>query len=246
MDLIRLLVVLAVAAAACTGWRLFRYPGGWAYAFSRSHAADRADLDQARHRAGELDRASKKERKEARRQLERERQRHHQRLRAIEQRIDRLREPPRGTAVTSFGGLTLHAHSVTVDGREIPLAGLKFRVEHTKHHHALHVTQPGGRVRVQRYPRADHDEDAVRRFAVLLEDAAADENAFRLRCDAQLAEAAEELARAQGDTRAQDEARARITEIEQRQARDTRRHTAQKELDAARDRWHDLTGRRPR
>ena len=246
MDLVRLLVAVIVAAAVYGGWRVYRYPGGWAYAFSRSHAGDRADLDGARRAARELDRAARRERRDAHRQLQRERTRHRGRERDVERRIAELRRPGPGTMIGQFGGMTLHERSVTLDGRQIPLADMKIRVEHKKHQHVLHLTESGGRVRVRRYARDDHDEDSVRRFAARLEEAVADANAARVRSAALLQQAEEDLAHIRADTRAQDEAQARIAEVEERQRRDTRRQAAQKQLDAARDRWKELTGRRPR
>lgn len=50
---------------------------------------------------------------------------------------------------------------------------------------------------------------------------------------------------ARADTDAEDEARARITEVEERQRRDTQRQEAGTELEAARDRWQQLTSKRP-
>lgn len=245
-ELLRVLVLLAVAAAAFTGWRLWRYPGGWAYAFSREHTGPREDLGRARRQAHALDRASKRERRTAHTGLRREEVRHRERVRTVERRIATLRRPGRGSMITQLGGVTLYEHSVVVDGREVPLADVTVRLEHARHQHVLHLTQPGGRVRVQCYSRSQHDEDAVRRLAAQVENAVTDETAFRIRTAAQLEQAEQELIQARADTAAQDQARVRITEVEERQRRDTRRQAAHKELEAARDRWHDLTGKRPR
>jgi hypothetical protein len=70
-------------------------------------------------------------------------------------------------------------------------------------------------------------------------------DAFRIRAAAELEQAEEELVQARVDTGAQDEARARITEVEERQRRDTKHQEAGTELEAARDRWQQLTGKRP-
>ncbi|SEG85321.1 hypothetical protein SAMN05216223_11636 [Actinacidiphila yanglinensis] len=244
-DLVRVMVVLAVAAAIYVGWRRSRYPGGWAYAFSPDHADARDDLDSARQRAGALERASRKEARAAQWQLHRERSRHRERVRVIERRIASLRRPGRGGMVASLGEVTLHEHSVVADGREIPLAGLTVRLDHAQQQHFLYLTKPDGWSSIQKFVRTEHDEESVRRFAVQLENAVAEENAFRIRAAAQLEQAEDDLAEARGDTGAQDEARTRIAEVAERHRRDTRRGEADKELQAACDRWQQLTGRRP-
>jgi hypothetical protein len=167
-------------------------------------------------------------------------------VRDIERQVIGLLRPGRGTLIGQLGVVVLYQHSVLVDGQEIPLADLVVRLDHAQHHHFLDLTPPGGWVCLQRYPRSDHDEDAVRRFAVQLENAVADENAFRIRAAAQVEQARKELAGVLADTSGQDIARARLTEVEQRQQRDTRRKDAHQELEAARDRWQQLTGKRPR
>lgn len=244
-DLVRVLFVLALAAAAYIGWRRSRYPGGWAHAFSPDHTAARGDLDRYRRQAGALDRESRKERNAAHAQLDRAQLRHRERVRAIERRIAALRRPGRGRMVAEFGEVTLHEHIVLAEGHEIPLAGLAVRLDHAQHQHFLYLVQPSGRSSIQKYMRSEHDEESVRRFAVRLENAVAEENAFRIRAAAELEQAEEELTTARVDTGPQDEARARITEVEERQRRDAKRQEAGVELEAARDRWQRLTGKRP-
>lgn len=245
-DLVRVLVVLAVAAALYVAWRRFRYPGGWAYAFRPEHSAARADLDTARRHARSLERELGKERDAARSQLDREKRLHKERVRTLERQISALRRPERGGQIASLGGVTLHAHSVRVGSTEIPLAGLTVRLDHARQQHFLYLTKPNGRSHVTPYPRTKHEEESVRRFAVRLENAVADENAVRVRVAAALREAEEELAQVRDDTGAQDEARARIAEVEERQSRDTRLDAAHKEVHAACERWEQLTGKRPR
>jgi hypothetical protein len=138
-DLVRVLVVLAVAAAAYIGWRRSRYPGGWDYAFSPDHADARDDLDRARRQAGALDRESRKERNAAHAQLDRAQFRHRERVRAIERRIAALRRPGRGPLVGELGEVTLHEHSVLADGQDIPLAGLTVRLDHAQHQHFMYL-----------------------------------------------------------------------------------------------------------
>ncbi|SEO55127.1 hypothetical protein [Actinacidiphila rubida] len=245
-DVVRLLVVVVVAAAAYVGWRRFRYPGGWAYAFSPEHSEARDDLDAARRHARTLERELKKERDAAQSQLDRERRLHKDRVRAIDRRISALRRPGRGGTIATLGEVTIHEHSVLAGTVEIPLAGLTVRLDHAQHQHFLYLTKPNGRSHVKKYLRTEYDEESVRQFVVRLENAVADENAFRIRTAADLQQAEEELAQVRDDTSAQDEAHARIAEVEERQSRDTRLDAARKEVQASCERWEHLTGKRPR
>ncbi|MFI0901604.1 hypothetical protein [Streptomyces sp. NPDC020983] len=241
-----MLAVTVVAAAVYVGWRLFHYPGGWDFAFGTAHSRARDDLDRARRQANTLKRESHKELDAAHASFKRAQNQQREQVRAIERRIAGLLRPGRGSMISRLGDVSLHEHSVLVDDQEIPLADLAVRVDHAQHQHFLYLTQPGGKVRLHRYPRSEHDEDTVRRFAVQLENAIADENAYRIRAAAQADKAQTELADVRADTEAQDKARAHIVEVEERQRRDTRPQRAHKELEAARDQWQQLTGKRPR
>jgi hypothetical protein len=240
------LAVAAVAAAVYVGWRLFHYPGGWDFAFGPAHASARDDLDRARRQASTLKRESDKELDAARAHLTRVQHQQREQIRAIERRIDGLLRPGRGRMISQLGDVSLHEHSLLVDDQEIPLADLVVRLDHAQHQHFLYLTQPGAKVRLHRYPRSEYDEDTVRRFAVRLENAVADENAYRISAAAQADEAETELADVRADTEAQDKARARIAEIAERQRNDPRLQDAQRDLEAAHDRWEQLTGKRPR
>jgi hypothetical protein len=167
-------------------------------------------------------------------------------VRAVEQRIEALRRPGRGSEVAVLGEVALYEHSVLADGREIPLAGLTVRLDHAQHQHFLYLTGPDGRSSTHKFARGEHGEEGVRRFTVRMENAVAEENAFRIRSAVLLEQAEDDLVRAREDTAAQDEARARIAEFERRQRRDTRQAEADRELKAARDRWQKLTGKHPR
>lgn len=246
MNVVSGLAVAVVAAAVYVGWRLFHYPGGWDFAFGAAHASARDDLDRARQQADALKRESDKELSAARAHLKRAQHQQREQVRAIERRIAGLLHPGRGSMISQLGDVSLHKHSVLIDDQEIPLADLVVRLDHAQHQHFLYLTQPGGKVRLHRYPRSEHDEDTVRRFAVRLENAIADENAYRIRAAAQAEDAEKELADVHADTEAQDKARAHIAEVEERQRHDTRHQHAHQNLEAARDRWQQLTGKRPR
>ncbi|CAG6391818.1 hypothetical protein NMG29_39940 [Streptomyces cocklensis] len=246
MNLVSGLAVAVVAAAVYVGWRLFHYPGGWDFAFGTAHASARADLDRARRQADTLKRESDKELNAAHGHLKRAQHQQREQARAIERRIAGLLRPGRGSMISQLGDVSLHEHSVLVDDKEIPLADLVVRLDHAQHQHFLYLTPADGNVCLHRYPRSDHEEDIVRRFAIRLENAIADENAYRIRATAQAEVAEKELAEVRADTTAQDTARAHISEVEERQRHDTRHHDAHQNLEAARDRWQELTGKRPR
>lgn len=244
-EFVRLLVLLAVGGGAYTLWRLYSYPGGWAYAFHPRHAADRNDLDKARWPARDLARERKKELAAAHTGIERADRRHRAVVRSIEREIHHLRHPGRGQEVAELGGLTLHQHAVIKDDREIPLQGLAIHLEHAQQQDFIHLTPTDGDPCHTSYLHAEHDADDVRRFAVQLENAVAEERSHRARTDKLITQKQGELARSRADTSLHDEARAHLTEVTSRQRQDPRPHAAQSELNAAHDRWHKLTGKRP-
>lgn len=245
-EFIRLLVLWAAAGTAYTLWRLYSYPGGWAYAFSPRYATDRNDLGSARRKVRVLAWEAKKELAAAHAHLGRTKAQHRARIRGIERQIDKLLRPGHGTLITQYGGLTLHQHTLIKEEREIPLTGLEVRLDHAQHQHFIHLTPADGDACYERYPRTEHEEDDVRRFAIQLENAVAEENAFRSRTAALITHKQDELAQAQADTQPQQDARKRLDETTERHRRDTRHHTARSEREAAHDRWQKLTGKRPR
>lgn len=245
-DVVRLLVLLAASVAAYIGWRLYSYPGGWSYAFGDEHAADRKDLDAARGQVRALAREMRKELNDAHTRIHREKARRRERARNIERKIDELRESGRGQQVARFGGLTVHQHTVLKGEREYPLAGLKIRLETTQHHYFIYLTESNGDACYESYSCADYAEDDVRSFVMQLEHAAAEENAFRSRMAVLITQNQEEVAQVRADTHAEEEARRHLAEVTERHGQDPRRKATHTELEAARDRWHKLSGRRPR
>lgn len=244
-EFVRLLVLIAVAGGAYALWRLYSYPGGWAYAFHPRHAADRNDLDKARRPARTLAREAKKELDAAHAGIERANRRQRAGIRSIEREIHKLHHPGRGREVAELGGLTIHQHSVLKDEQEIPLEGLTVRLEQAQQQYFIYLTQPDGETCFESYPRPEHDEDGIRRFAVQLENAIAKDNGRRLQATARIAQAEDELAQAKADTSLHDEASAHLAQVTRRQRQDPRPQVAQVALDAAHDRWHKLTGKRP-
>lgn len=108
-----------------------------------------------------------------------------------------------------------------------------------------YLTQPSGKVRYESYPREEHEEEEVRRFAVRIENEVAEENTFRRQLKRLIAEAEVELGEAQNDTESHEAARLRLAEVSKQQQKDKRVAEARSELEAARERWHAVSGRRP-
>jgi hypothetical protein len=239
-------VLLALlGGAAYIGWRLHAYPGGWAYAFGDAYAAERRDLAMARRGVRELERAARRELSEAKGKVRGEETRYRERIRSAEQRLKELRNPGRGEQQQTLGELTLHQHVLRHRSEDIPLAGLKVRFESSRHKYYIKVTRPNGRVRDVHYPRTQ-PEDAVRRFAVRIENAVADENDLLTRRKGLIADAETELTHARAGTLSKEAALEALARLTARQSADDRLPAARAELDAARGRWHAETGHLPR
>lgn len=245
MKAVVLLILVLLGGAAYIGRRLYRYPGGWAFAFGDAYAADRKDLAGARRGVRDLQRSARRELSQAEGTVRAEEARYRERIRSAERRLKELRAPGRGEQREVLGELTLHQHVLRHRSEDIPLAGLKVRFEPSHHRYRIRVTRPNGRVRDVHYPR-NQPEDAVRGFAVRLEYAVADENDFLSRRDGLIADTEAELVRARAATAAQDSARQALARVTARHSSDPRLPAARAELDAARKRWSAATGHEPR
>lgn len=263
METVRVMLLVLLCGGAGAAWWRSRFPGGWAYAFSTGYARDRADLAGARRALREVDKDAGQAEATVREQLRLERAKHGQRVAELEQKVAHLQEPGLGTHLKQFGELTLHEHAVVAvpsNGRPvpvIPLAGLHVRVESGERIHSLYLTHPEAGVHRATYPyrpapSADaaqstqlFDEEQVRDFEVEIQNAAVIENRFRSNLAAQLDQVREELAEARQDTGQLDAARQRLAEMIDRNHNNPRRKEALAELEAARDRWQNLTQRRP-
>jgi hypothetical protein len=239
------LLVPVVAIAACVGWRMYRCPGGWAYAFGAAYTAERQSLAKARRGVRELEQGARRERSGAEDQVRNAESQYRQRIRVIERRLRDLRQPGNGTLIEKLGSVVLHEHVVVVKQETVPLAGLRIRFEEAKRDHHIYVTRPDGRVQFESFPHGLHEEGEVRRFAVRMENAVAAEGAFLKHCEGQIAEAEDALVKARTDTGAQEAARARLARVTELQQADLRIEAARSELEAERDRWAAITGHRP-
>ncbi|MGW9210961.1 hypothetical protein ACWGR4_28730 [Embleya sp. NPDC055664] len=260
MEGVRVVVFVLLGGVAFVVWRRSRYPGGWTFAFGARHAGDREDLARARRELRGVERKSERLEAAARERVASESAEYDRRVDVLKRAVEDLRDPGLGVRLTGrVGELVLHEHAVVSSGAgTIPLAGLRARFESGRQTHSIYLTRPDGRVYRAKYPHRSvpmatdeaesgqfFDEDRVRDFAVEIQNAVADENAFRSHLPAWLEQRQEELAGARQDTTSLDAARRHLSRVLAHQSRDPYRKAALVELSEACDRWQELTGHRP-
>lgn len=244
VQVISIAVALSLAGA---GWRLRRYPGGWNFAFSDRHDEDRADLDRARRTVRRLRGQARRELATAQRRVARAERSHRRRVDSGERKIARLRQPGNGRFISALGKVSLYEHTIVVSGpkpKALPLDGMQVRFEHSPVGHHIYLRRPDG-VHLESYATAEHTEESVRGLSVRIENQVAKENGFRTELTASVKKAEDELTSVRADTRSAEQARRRLYTVTSRQSRDPALATALARLDAARDQWQCLTGRRP-
>ncbi|MGV9266184.1 hypothetical protein ACWDRR_16150 [Kitasatospora sp. NPDC003701] len=244
-----LVVVLAVAGTAL--WLMLRYPGGWRYAFGAEYAEQRRDLDAARGRLRTLQHEARRERAAARSDVKAVERAHQNRVGRARAHLAGLQSPGRGTLRSSLGdSLRLYdnALEVTADGSTVehPLHEVSLRDEYAREAGRIYVALPSGRQQMVTVSLEETPEAEVRTFVVEVFNAAADAKVSKAERQALVPQAEAELRDAIADTAAQEQARLRLTEVVARQKSDPRVPRARGELDAARDQWQQLTGRRPK
>ncbi|MFE4695958.1 hypothetical protein ACWCPD_35070 [Streptomyces sp. NPDC001935] len=229
-------------------WRLVRYPGGWTYAFHEEHREARRALEGARGAVRALRRAARREKWRAHGAVKRAEWAYRRRVRRAESELERLGTTRRGARVEQLGEITLHEHAVVVGNDEVALAGLKVRLEpgRLKATSYVYLTQPDGRERMERYAGADYAEDAVRRFAVRIQNAVAAADRLEEERVGSIRAVKAELREARSATDQVEAAKERLEETRARHDADVRLPKARMALDDARSTWHGLTGRRPR
>jgi hypothetical protein len=248
VGVVQLILVVVVAGAVGVGWRLVRYPGGRRYAFSDVHRADRQDLDRARAAVRALRGVARQEVSRAESRAARASRAYERRIDDAERELERLRRPGRGAFVAELGEVSLYEHALVFKGTEIPLAGLAVRFELARNTSKtyIYLTRPDGRVELPDYADEAFPEEHVRRFSVRIENAVAAENEFRDRRTGAIRRAQSELKEARLDTAERDNARQALERVKARHSDSPELAKALAELEAARDRWHALSGRRPR
>ncbi|WP_431946717.1 hypothetical protein [Actinacidiphila sp. bgisy167] len=247
MGIVGMTLTVVILALAGVGRRLHRYPGGWTFALSVRHEPERHALARARRAVRAHRRRARRELAAARARVAGADRRHRRRVGDAERHLARLRRPGRGAFVARLGRVSLYTHVLVISGPEttvLPLGDLEVRFEHSPAGNHLYLRRPDG-VHLVTYPPGGPGEDGVRRFSVRVENAVAKERTFRTRLATSVKEAEDDLMAALADTGPARDAREHLDSVTARQRRDPARATALSGLEAARDRWQALTGRRP-
>jgi hypothetical protein len=246
------ILVAALAAVAGVVWLRRRYPGGWRYAFAEQYSKEPHDLDSARSALRGLEREADREREAARAAVQAAERTHQENVRLARARLTLLREPGRGLLRSSVASnLWLYDNVLhgMADGRsaEYPVEEVSIRDEYSRTSAHTYLAQPTGRQQMVSVALDEATPEAeVRAFVITVFNACADAKVARAERLAQIPLAEAELREAMADTAGPEQARRRLAEVADRQGTDTRIPQARKELDAAFERWEQLTGRRPK
>ncbi|WP_030274326.1 hypothetical protein [Streptomyces sp. NRRL B-24484] len=256
---------IVLAMLVLGGWlvlRIGKYPGNWRFSFSPrpEYRKHRRDLKAAREKLRRLEHAAGQERDSARTAMEAAVSSHGRRVREAELRLSRLRDPGQGALRSELAGtLRLYDHvlQVTAEGRTTshPLNGISIRDEYSHSFGHVYLTLPDGLQQLltfslKKTPEADISpmetpEAEVRAFVVDVHNAIAKAKAAKAQRKALIPQAEADLQLAIADTNGQQQAQQKLEEVTTRLKKDTRIPQARRELDAARDRWQQLTGHRP-
>lgn len=247
MSLVQLLAGLLAGLAGIVGWQLYRYPGGWRFAFSEAHQEDRQDLYAARSALRSLKVKAGTDLASSRARLAWAEQVHRQRVDRAHRELNALLTPVRGEQLAELGPLSLYEHELHIGTEHLPLAGIAAHCEPARSGKKayLYVTRPDGQSELHPVHTGDHPEEAVRQFSVRLQNAIVAGAKLRKQRSRAIKEAEEALEAVRADTASVDSARQEVDTIATRHREDTRVETAQADLEAARDRWEKTTGRRP-
>ncbi|MFB6888921.1 hypothetical protein ACFCX4_06350 [Kitasatospora sp. NPDC056327] len=109
----------------------------------------------------------------------------------------------------------------------------------------LYLTPPDGRRELVTLPLTEIPEATVRAFVVHIHNAIADAGPAGKRRRALIPAAEAELKRTLADTTGRRRAERELRQVTDRAKNDVRIPRARRELEAAYDRWHQLTGHRP-
>ncbi|MFD5454637.1 hypothetical protein [Streptomyces olivaceus] len=256
------MVLLGVIVLAGLGFWLvrkrYRYPGGWAFAFSPQYEGDREALDGPRREARGWARRAAQEEALARKTVAAAEADRDRRLHALAQRRERLRNPGSGERLGELGSLTLFRHCLEVKSgsltHSVELAGMEVRFDSGHKHHYLYCTDSSGHPHQAKYPHLPappdtqeqrFDEDMVRDFMVKIQGAVAQENIFREGIPQKLKTVEDSWEETQNDTGDIDAARKRLEEIRERNREDPRSEVLEERLMEAFRKWEELTGRTP-
>ncbi|MER6501568.1 hypothetical protein ABT218_19765 [Streptomyces sp. NPDC001455] len=250
------LLLVLLAATAWTAWYWSRFPGRWIFTFSAKYADERAQLADCRRNLREVNKTAARTEKSARDRANAEETKYQQDIQALEHEIEGLLHPGLGRHLKGpIGKITLYEHGVKVAGRTkpIPLAGLQVQFR-SGPNHVIDLVEPSRRIHRAKYPlRRPPDneetpfftEEQLSDFAVEIQNAAADEDEFRTHRKVRLPRARQELDKAEKNTASRDAALKNLERVCAQQKRDPRRKEALAALEVQRDRWQELTGKRP-
>ncbi|MER5864357.1 hypothetical protein [Kitasatospora sp. NPDC002040] len=236
-------VLVLAAVAVWVGNRLHSYPGGWACAFGRSYAAERAGLAAGRRRVREVEQQRAQERSAAEQEIRDAEAEYRRRITELQSRVAALEEPGAGAELESLGELVLHQHLVRYRSENIPLARLRVGLELGAELHLVRLTRPNGKARLVEF--SGLDPEPVHGFVVRLEAAVAAEDDFQRHRHERTVKARRALELARSNTIPQQTARADRDRLLEQQHEDRALRAARAELAAAHDRWHTTTGHRP-
>lgn len=253
-----LVVIVLAGLGFWVGRRLYRYPGGWAFAFSLRYESDRDALAHARGEVRAWTRRADQDESSARRAVTAAEAGRKSRLQELDQQRTRLRHPGSGEQVGALGALTLFQHRLMakadseINSAELAQMEVHFTTDHTYHY--IYCINSGGQSLQAKYrhlPPAPEtgeqrfDEGTVRDFARDIQRAIARENSFREELPSRLKAVESEQEAVENDTSATDAARAHLEEIRERHRQDPHREVLEQKLAAALKDWEKLTGRVP-
>ncbi|MGW6521741.1 hypothetical protein [Streptomyces sp. NPDC054962] len=242
-----ILVSLLVTGVVWAGRRMHRYPGGREYAFGPRHEADRRRLDSCRDAVRSLRSATLRGLKEAQDRVTEADQAYEQRIGELEQAWQHLQENlGRGEyRNTTLGAMSLYEHMVVFKGQDVPLKGLSVEVKRGESHYYLYLTVPKGYQDFETFAHAEYAEHEVFSFESAIRNAVIGEEEACAERAASIRTVEAQLAAARADTGPKLSARQHLEAVRAQQDNDEKLSRALTELDAALDRWQELTGHRP-
>jgi hypothetical protein len=225
---------------------MYRYPGGWAYAFGTMYAPDRRELAAARFAVRTVEREHSRGLSAAEGRLRDADRRRSRQINRADRALRELRNLGPRQLRETMGSMTLYQQSLLISKEEIPLDGLRVRFEAGRRNTCyIHVTLPDGHEKSASFPGGQFEQEDVLGFSRRISNAVADENKACAEREQRIAEIEEDRRRAVADTAAQEAAREELAQVKERHRKDGRLAAARAGLDRALDQWQELTGHRP-
>ncbi|MFJ9793946.1 hypothetical protein [Streptomyces globosus] len=239
---LRVLIVIAISV----GWRRYRYPGGWGFAFSPAYAAERTGLARARRELAWRAVRDWGRRTALEVRLDSARAAHLRSVALAQAALREAEDPGSGPIEGELGCLVVRRHTLAAgDDLIVPLGGLRVGIREGSKSHHLTVVEADGRIHHVPLSREEYEENAVHALVALIENCVLREKAFLGTQADRIKAARARLAEAEADTAHQDSVRAEIERGARQRRHDPEEAAALARLKAARQRWQDLTGRLP-